>query len=279
MAYWTGRFREHPAQAGRNIRALAAKAPERVAETVIPLLKQDLCADAALLLVNLVGRNGKIFAHLCDPQNSMEDSLDVIQILARYDPFFDAHFARSLLNHEQMSDQACHRGLAVLQRLGGSPRLIPVLIQFLRSRDARIRSKAALILGQLTPTLGLIERLMREQDARVRANFVEGLWDCRAADFRSLFRQALKDPDNRVVGNALVGLHRRGDYRDVMHYVGRMARHPNARVRATAAWVIGQTGDPRYAEVLRHMADDKAPLVKRNALRSLQSMAADAPAT
>jgi HEAT repeat protein len=58
--------------------------------------------------------------------------------------------------------------------------------------------------------------------------------------------------------------------------VARMARHAEARFRATAAWVMGQTGDPRYVDVLRHMLGDTDEAVRRNARRSLRRLQAAA---
>jgi HEAT repeat protein len=114
---------------------------------------------------------------------------------------------------------------------------------------------------------------MADPDARVRANFVEGLWNGAATDHhRRLFRRALEDSNHRVVGNALVGLHRLGEHRDVVKQVSKMARRPEAAFRATAAWVMGRSGEELYASVLRHMVRDPDLQVRRSALRSLRQI-------
>jgi HEAT repeat protein len=89
-------------------------------------------------------------------------------------------------------------------------------------------------------------------------------------DCRPLFRHALNDPDPRVVSNALVGLHRLRETPDFVRHVGKMARRSEARFRASAAWVLGQTGEQIYADVLRQLFRDQDPQVRRNALRSLR---------
>jgi len=142
-----------------------------------------------------------------------------------------------------------------------------------RNADSRIRSKAALILGRTRPTASLIQRLMRDEDARVRANFVEGLWNSEG-DHCALFREVLQDSHQRVVGNALIGLHRVGKSREVIQHVTRLVRHSDPHFRATAAWVMGQTGEARFSAVLRQMAYDQDPLVRRNALSSLERISA-----
>jgi HEAT repeat protein len=67
-----------------------------------------------------------------------------------------------------------------------------------------------------------------------------------------------------------VGLHRLGETRDVIKHLGEMTRHPEGLFRAAAAWVMGQTGEERYAGVLRHMVRDPDARVRRNALRALR---------
>ena len=272
--FWLTHYRANPLFAARNLRELAGKAPERMVDALLPLCQQGGWGEAAALLARLLSALGPTAAKLCDPAASLEGSVCIAKALMQYEPHFDARFARSLLDDDHMTDAARQRGLAVMQKLGGGGRLTPILIQFLRDPDSRIRSKAALMFGQTLPPRGIVERLMGDLDARVRANFVEGLWNCSASHCRPLFRQALDDSNHRVVGNALVGLHRAGESREVMRHLSKMVRHPEALFRAAAVWVIGQTGEQRYADVLRQMARDRDPLVRRGAIRSLRQIGA-----
>jgi len=272
VVYWLTHYKANPSWAARNIRELVAKAPERVVQTVLPLYESGTWGEATPVLARLLATLDATTARLCDPAASLEVSVGIAKALMRHEPGFDARFARSLLDHNRIDDAARQRGLAIMEKLGIGGRLIPILIQFLRDPDSRVRSKAALMFGQIVPTRGIMDKLIGDADARVRANLVEGLWNCPDSNCRLLFRQALEDPHQRVVGNALVGLQRLGETREVMRYLGKMVRRPEALFRATAAWVIGQTGDERYAEVLRHMARDPDPLVRRNALRSLRQV-------
>ena len=272
VVHWLTHYNTNPAWAARNIRELVAKAPERVVEAVLPLYQSGNWGEAAPLLARLLSTLDTTAEKLCDPAASLESSVCIAKAVMQHEPSFDARFARSLLDDDQMTEAARQRGLAVMQQLGGGRRLIPILIQFLRDPDSRIRSKAALMFGQIMPPRGILDRLMGDADARVRANFVEGLWNCSATDCRPLFRQALEDSNHRVVGNALVGLHRMGETREVMRHLGRMVRRPEALFRTAAAWVIGQTGEERYSDVLRHMARDPDLLVRRSALRSIRQL-------
>jgi HEAT repeat protein len=270
VVYWLTRYGANPAEAARNIRKLAAEAPERVVETVLPLCGEGRWGEAARFLTSLLSGQDETAAKLCDPAASLDASACVAKTLSRHEPRFDVRFAKTLLHDDELTERARQRGLAVLEKLGSGGRLIPILIQFLRDPDSRIRSKAALMLGQIVPSQGIMDRLMGDDDARVRANFVEGLWNCTTSDYRPLFRRALEDPNHRVIGNALVGLHRLGETGDVIRHVSKMARRPEALHRAAAAWVMGQTGDKLYSGVLRQMVRDPDPLVRRNAIRSLR---------
>jgi HEAT repeat protein len=270
VVYWLTRYSANRAEAARNLRELAAKEPAQVADAALPLCAAGRWGEASRFLASLLSSQNQTVAKLCDPAASLDGSIRVARTLSRHEPRFDARFAKSLLNDEEMTEDARRRGLAILEKLGSGGRLIPILIQFLRDPDTRTRSKAALMFGQIMPTQGIMDRLMGDEDARVRANFVEGLWNCTTSDCRPLFRHALKDAHHRVVGSALVGLHRLGETRDVVTHVGKMVRRPEAPFRAAAAWAMGQTGEKLYAGVLRQMVRDPDPMVRSNALRSLR---------
>jgi hypothetical protein len=274
VEYWLARYARNPLEAARNIRELFARAPDLTVETILALHQTGAWGGAAPFLAGLLTRSERTIEKLCDPASG-EDAIQLAQTLARQEPRFDAHFAKTLLVDDRMDEESLRRGLVILEKLGSGGRLVPILIQFLRSPDGRIRSLAALMLGRINPTRSLSHRLMRDEDPRVRANFVEGLWNP-SAEHRILFRQALQDPNPSVVGNALVGLHRAGEGRDVISHVAGMARHPDPHLRSTAAWVMGKTGDCRFAAVLGHMVNDPDSGVRRQAEASLRQLQAPA---
>jgi HEAT repeat protein len=71
-----------------------------------------------------------------------------------------------------------------------------------------------------------------------------------------------------VAGNAILGLLRLNDL-GVVANLRRMAAHPSSAHRATAAWVIGRSGNPELLPILRGMRDDPEENVRRNVERSL----------
>ena len=116
---------------------------------------------------------------------------------------------------------------------------------------------------------------MADADPRIRANAVEGLWGIDDAESRSLLRIVAKDENNRVVGNALLGLYRSGDCEAITALV-KMADGVPPNFRATAAWAMGESGDPRFRDALRVLAGADDAGVRKRAAASLQALEAEA---
>jgi len=55
--------------------------------------------------------------------------------------------------------------------------ILPLIVRLTDHPDAKVRSKAALLVGRGKPELGWVRSQLAQQDARVRANAVEALWD------------------------------------------------------------------------------------------------------
>jgi HEAT repeat protein len=271
VVYWLACYSRSPTEAARQIRDLAVKAPGQVVETALRLYQAGTCGEGARFLAGVLSSEDSTVEKLCDPSTSLEGSVCAAKALMQHETRFDLRFAKSLLSDDQLTEAARQRGLAILQRLGSGDRLVPILIQFLRDPDSRIRSKTALMFGQIMSTRGIMDQLFGDEDARVRANFLEGLWNGPGSfDCRPLFLQAMDDSNHRVAANALVGLHRLGESGSVVGHVTKMAEHPEGSFRAAAAWVMGQTGDKRHTPALRGMVRDPDPRVRFNALRSLR---------
>ena len=109
---------------------------------------------------------------------------------------------------------------------------------------------------------------LSESDPRVRANAVESLWGVETPEARTLLNFAASDANNRVVGNALLGLYYLGDS-SVLAEVIKLAGHESALFRATAAWMMGETGDPRFTDALRRMITESDPAVRKRAFAAL----------
>ena len=109
---------------------------------------------------------------------------------------------------------------------------------------------------------------LSELDPRVRANAIESLWETDTPEARTLLSFAANDANNRVVGNALLGLYHLGES-SVLADVVRLAGHESALFRSSAAWVMGEAGDPRFTEALRPMISDPDSKVRKRVFAAL----------
>jgi hypothetical protein len=139
----------------------------------------------------------------------------------------------------------------------------------LRHPDPRIQSKAASFVGRRTQNLDWARKQLEDAEPRVRANVIESLHGVSTAAAVELMRIAVLDGNNRVAGNALLGLYQLGETSSISQIL-RMAERPEADFRCTAAWVMGATGDPRFSKTLAGLIQDGEKSVRRNALSALQ---------
>jgi hypothetical protein len=138
-----------------------------------------------------------------------------------------------------------YRLLELLSALDCGQRVAPFKSALLAHNDARIRSKAAVIIGRVLRNVTGIEKLLKDPDPRVQANAVEATWGLPADEFRPLLETAAQSANNRVAANALVGLYRLGDQSSIPRLFA-MAEHASELFRASARWAMGETGDPRF---------------------------------
>src|SRR5581483_3626052 len=166
-------------------------------------------------------------------------------------------------------------GLRFLQLFyanSNSVRLLSVAGRLLQHPSAKIRSKAAVMIGKLSRQYEWIEQTRHEKDDRVRANALEALWEPGIPPrLRKLLWNSVNDPSNRVAGNALLGLYRQGDA-GCIPLIGAMTKHADERFRATAAWVIGETGDERFRDYVMPLLTSTSLLVRQNAEDALAKL-------
>jgi len=163
------------------------------------------------------------------------------------------------------------RALQVLDKISDAARLTPVLINLLRHENQRLRSKAALMLIRATRNPRTAEALLGEDDARVRANAVEALWDVKTPEARAVMRQAMKDPNNRVFGNGVLELVKLADP-EAIEALRRAAASADPRFRSTAAWVMGASGDAGFLTQLAAMIRDTDADVRRSVFRAISAL-------
>ncbi len=201
---------------------------------------------------------------------SKEEAIARARKLALSDIRFDANLLHCFTNQEdrKWSDEALLIGLDILDAVSERDRLVLGVMTFLKHANPKVRSKAALFISRRRPNLTWIADLTTQSDARVRANIIEGLYGIKEDFIARLFRKHVNDPDNRVAGNAILGLYRLGDADSIL-LIDDLAKHENPKFRVTSAWCMGQTGDPRFANALVSQLSDADKLVRKQALLAL----------
>ncbi len=215
----------------------------------------------------------KHIADLSDPaKHSIEEAVSLTKLLLKSDPLIDVRLAHSLPGKDgeptALTDRQCERLLHILDIVSPGRRLIPILGHLVRHPNARLRSKAALFLARRVDSGTWAERYTGELDGRVRANVIEGLWGVDLPSTRQILREAVHDSAPRVVGNAIFGMLLVHDPLAPAK-LNEIARSDDPRMRATAAWVMGMSGDKTWVEPLKDLMRDTAAPVRSSALRAM----------
>jgi hypothetical protein len=251
------------------IREVQQYQPESFYATAIGILKAGADSRGVEFLVGLLISQNLLFRALCDPALDREQALTLARRAVRVDPLVDTALARQLADASIASAGAAGFGLAdrlmeILGEISDGTRILPSLMRMLRNANPYLRSKAVLLIGRGSRSVKWVESRLTDADARVRANAVEALWGVDTVEARELLDLAARDGNNRVAGNALLGLYWMGESSPLPELVN-MAGHAAAPFRRTAAWAMGETGDPRFSEILGRMLADANGGVRKSA--------------
>jgi HEAT repeat protein len=269
---------EADAAASRNqIRDLLDNDSELFYSTAVEILKSTGDSRGAQYLVALLVSNGMLLRALCSPDLSREEALSMGRSARRVDPMIDVTLARSLAD-SAVGNGAVHvadpaRLMDILCEIGDAGRIMPSLMRMMRHPNPYLRSKAVKMIGRGSRSTKWVMGRLSEPDPRVRANAVESLWGVDTPEARTLLKFAASDANNRVVGNALLGLYHLGES-SVLADVVNLTGHESSLFRASAAWVMGETGDPRFTESLRRLIAEPDPIVRKRAFAALAQLKA-----
>jgi HEAT repeat protein len=261
----------------RLIRELLTADRQGFCSAAIQFLKSPEASPAVEYLISLLASENLLVAALCDPALNPRQALSLARAAQGTDPNVDVAIARELAANVESAGgrDRDQRLMEILSRISDGTRILPFLMRLLRHPDPYLRSKAVLLVGRGNRNVQWIRKRLAESDGRIRANAVEALWGVDTPDVRELLRSLARDDNNRVAGNALLSLYRLGD-RSVVEDLVKMAGHASAAFRTTAAWVIGETGDPRFLEILAHMMNDPNVATRKRAFAALGRLKAAA---
>jgi hypothetical protein len=264
---------------------------DRVAETHAEWIKDVLAANRELFyagviealrtaeesrgirfLVGLLITHDLLERVLCEPSLTLEQGVVVARLAREIDPKVELQLARRLADGfstgETVVTANAPRLLAILAEISDGSRILPSLARLLHSSSPYLRSKAVLMIARGNRSPNWVQSRMLEGDPRVRANAIEALWGVEGESAIALLQSAARDGNNRVAGNALVGLYRLGEC-EVLAETVKMATHAGPQFRATAAWVMGKCADPRFREPLAQLLSDGTPMVRSQAFKAL----------
>ncbi|HEX4165859.1 MAG TPA: HEAT repeat domain-containing protein [Bryobacteraceae bacterium] len=186
---------------------------------------------------------------------------------------FAGNLQRQLMGGKIVLDpERIDRAIHILETVIDPGILIPWLRNLTQVAEPHIRSKAAKALCAMRPNLMMIERQLKNDDGRVRANALEALWHVKSLDAIRLFNGCLNDDSHRVRVNALIGLHRL-EVAGAFDKLVLMADDAVPLLRRAALWGMGFLGDRRAIPVFRKLADDPDSEVRAKAAALLAALA------
>jgi hypothetical protein len=252
--------------------------PDLFYEVAIKHLNSNERSNAHRFLATILVRRHDLLDRLTSPGfSTREGAVTLFKRFNEVDPSFDIKLAQKLAEgsygsqHDVFDSLHSARALDVLNQTSEGTRLLRILSPLTGSEDPRIAAQATLFIGKRLQNPAWTLRQLKRKDQRVRANAVEALWGANSLPAIRLLEQCVSDTNNRVVGNALVGLCLAGND-EAQEKVMALSRSEKWELRSTAAWAMGKlatlTFKPRLAELVR----DQQPSVRGAALRALTVM-------
>jgi hypothetical protein len=265
-------FGANSALAAKAIREMYVRDPEGFSPAVAELLQDGAELPGASYLMAILVAETDWLRTACDPlKYSLQQSLDLVRRSRKLDPQTEVKLAKMLaalrfVNEEESRFAA--RVLEVLERSPDPSTALPALRQLAHSENARIRSKAALLIGRIVRNPQWANERPMEDDPRVAANAVESLWGLATPAAREVFFRAALDKYHRTAANGIVGLYRMGDPASIP-FLFHLSRSEKPLARAAAAWAMGTLGDPRFLPLLARLMDDPDPGQRKGAFRAM----------
>ncbi len=257
----------------KAIRELLESDPEAFYCGAVAILKGHDDSRASQFLIAMLVAYDLLWRALCDPAFTQAQAMELARSAASVDPMTDVALAKRLADSATSDDAGIRpddasRVMEILSEISDGSRIQSSLMRLLRHSNPYVRSKAVKLVGRGSGSVKWVRSRLTESDPRIRANAVEALWGTDSEEARELLITATRDGNNRVAGNALLALYLLGDT-SVIPELLKMTDHGSALFRSSAAWVMGETGDPRFAESLARMLREPNAALRGRAMTSL----------
>jgi hypothetical protein len=233
----------------------------------VAIVRQDSSARGTQRLLAVLAERNLLLPLLSDDGLSKEQAIELARAAIRSCPRLDLLITRELNSMVEQNSGQIKRMIRLMDLLVPS-RIYPTIVRLMHHPNQRIRSKAVLITGRGCRDTTWVRHHLYDPDERARANALESLWDVDSRENRKLLESLVSEADNRVAGNAVLGLYRLGVPAAVSEVL-RYAAHTSAAFRSTAAWLIQETDDPRFMDTLSGLLRDPDAAVRKRAFQAL----------
>jgi hypothetical protein len=274
-------FPANPVASGKFLHRLLLDDPRQFFVDALPLLRTSPDTPGFYYVLALLHSQNLILKNLCDPVLfNKSESIALAKRMSRVEPLFDMRLAKMLLateakpaGSEAEQDTQSLAGLRLLEIMAEtSDRGRSLLLaQLLHHPNLQVRSKVALLVGKSNKDVKWVSKQMNGNDSRVRANALEALWGVESEDCRKVFRHALDDPANRVVGNGILGLYLLGAA-SAIGSVLTMIAHPDDGFRKTGIWLTAEMADLRFLPVLARLMKESGPALRPHVFRAFAKL-------
>jgi HEAT repeats len=263
------------ARTPRLLQRLAREYPDLFFTAAVKHLESDAESPGHRFVAGLLLRQDLLLERLVNPARcSCESAVLLFRRLLAIDPALDFRLARMLpgrndsISGKVLTGGHAARAMDILDQTSQGQRLISAVGHLPNSADRRIAAKAALFVGRRVNNPTWTAKQLNREDQRLRANAIEASWGAKSEAAIRLLKECTADTSNRVVGNALMGLHMAG-CPDVAERALAVSRSDQPGLRATAAWAMGKIGNPAFIDRLTALLRDENREVRSIAVRSL----------
>ncbi len=260
---------QNPAQARKSLRtAWEQSPPAEFRAATVGLIARGQGAGPRFLVTFLL-QNDALESNLGNHDAyTREEALTIARVAHKVDPSLDVKLAMQLAGRHVTEEKDAGRILDILEVISQPSTLLPLMSGIMQHPNAKVRSKAALLMGKGNRNAAWVRQQLREPNERVRANAVESLWGLDSDDIVSLFHAASIDTHRRTAVNGMVGLYLSHKI-ESLSLLANAAQHGDAHFRASAAWGMGHTHDLRFVPPLTRLVRDADPTVRSNALKAV----------
>jgi HEAT repeat protein len=169
------------------------------------------------------------------------------------------------------------KAMQITQELGLGELMRPAVTQACNDSNAKLRSKAIAVLGEMegTPSDAILDRILNDGDPRVRANAIEILETRQKTNYLPLLAQRARaaGTGNRERANAIKALHRM-KVKNANVALASMLRDQRPEHRISGLWALKAIGWwALLNEVGRLAKEDNNLRVRRYALALLKNVA------